>query len=61
MKRENRSQQINAGTKENINMRELNVNEIEQVNGGILPLIIAVVIADASLIGIMVSSGLWDK
>lgn len=42
-------------------MRELNVNEIEQVNGGILPLIIAVVIADASLIGIMVSSGLWDK
>jgi hypothetical protein len=41
LKRENRIQQINAGTKENINMRELNVNEIEQVNGGILPLIIA--------------------
>jgi len=36
-------------------MRELNVNEVEQVNGGILPFIAAVVGLDAALIGLMVS------
>jgi len=36
-------------------MRELKVNEIEQVNGGVLPFIAAVVGLDAALIGLMVS------
>lgn len=40
-------------------MRELNVNEIEQVNGGILPFIAAIIIADTGLIGAMISKGYW--
>lgn len=35
-------------------MRELNAKEIQEVNGGILPFVIAVVSADLVLIGAMV-------
>lgn len=40
-------------------MRELNVVEIEQVDGAILPVVVAIVVADVGLIGTMVSSGYW--
>lgn len=35
-------------------MRELNVKEIKEVNGGVLPFVIAVVSADLVLIGAMI-------
>ncbi|MEG3765775.1 class IIb bacteriocin, lactobin A/cerein 7B family [Alteromonas sp. 14N.309.X.WAT.G.H12] len=40
-------------------MYELNPNECVQVNGGIIPLVLAVVAADISLIGSMVGAGYW--
>jgi len=40
-------------------MKELNVNEIEQVNGGLLPLVLGIVAADVGLIGAMVGAGYW--
>ena len=42
-------------------MRELNVNEINEVSGGVLPLVVAVIIADVGLIGVMIGSGLWGS
>lgn len=44
-------------------MRELNVNEIQDVNGGVLPLIIFVVSMDVGLIGTMliVQSAMGSK
>jgi lactobin A/cerein 7B family class IIb bacteriocin len=40
-------------------MSELNVNEIEQISGGILPLVVAIVMADLGLIGAMKGAGYW--
>jgi lactobin A/cerein 7B family class IIb bacteriocin len=37
-------------------MRELNVNEIEQVNGGIIPFLLAIIAIDAGLQATMWSS-----
>ncbi|QJR82402.1 class IIb bacteriocin, lactobin A/cerein 7B family [Alteromonas pelagimontana] len=38
---------------------QLNASEIEQVNGGILPIIAAAVGLDAALTGFMISAGYW--
>ncbi len=35
-------------------MVELNIFDLEQVDGGVLPLIVAVVVADAGLIAAMI-------
>ena len=43
------------------NMRELSVNEVQEVNGCVLPLIVAIVCADAALIGVMVSMVDWNQ
>jgi len=40
-------------------MRELSVNEAEQVDGGVLPLVIGVVMADVGLIAAMKGAGYW--
>lgn len=40
-------------------MRELNSSEIQEVNGGIFPLLLAVVACDLGLIGAMYKAGLW--
>lgn len=40
-------------------MYELNLNEIEQVDGAILPLVVAIVAADFALISAMQSRGYW--
>jgi lactobin A/cerein 7B family class IIb bacteriocin len=47
------------GCLENNIMCELSMNEVQEVNGGILPLIVAIVVADAGLIGGMISAGYW--
>ena len=40
-------------------MRELSVNEVEQVDGAILPFVAAVVAVDAGLIAAMIGAGYW--
>ena len=40
-------------------MRELNVNETAQVDGGVLPLVIGVALADIGLIAAMKGAGYW--
>ena len=40
-------------------MRELSVNEVEQVDGAILPVVVGIVVADAGLIAAMVGAGYW--
>lgn len=40
-------------------MYELNANQIAHVNGGILPLVVAIVAADAALISGMIGAGYW--
>ncbi len=40
-------------------MQELTFEQVEEVSGGVLPRIVAGVVADAGLIAAMVGSGLW--
>ncbi len=40
-------------------MQELSMDEMNQINGGVLPLIVAIVAADAALISGMIGAGYW--
>ncbi|WP_395344680.1 class IIb bacteriocin, lactobin A/cerein 7B family [Ningiella sp. W23] len=40
-------------------MQQLNTQELESVNGGVLPLIMAVVAADVGLAAAMYGAGYW--
>lgn len=40
-------------------MKELHQDELDNINGGILPLVLAIVAADVGLISAMKSAGYW--